>query len=195
MAHAWKACLGLYPNEGSNPSLSAIINELGPPKRRPFFTSNYGTVDQTSSPSGGICKRYVTEQAQTRTSRSVNYFLKFGWVKRQPEYMTGLLTSIDRTLPPKILPSNRTSIFTLALVAITVPANRSPLTEKLTASGRMKRSFSAFTEPETFIAVNAGVWPRTTIIADDPLGTSIFIFTTFNNNCRIKHKNLQQKKL
>jgi len=25
MAHAWKACLGLYPNEGSNPSLSAIF--------------------------------------------------------------------------------------------------------------------------------------------------------------------------
>jgi hypothetical protein len=25
-AHAWKACLGLYPNEGSNPSLSATFS-------------------------------------------------------------------------------------------------------------------------------------------------------------------------
>ncbi len=27
-AHAWKACVGLYPTEGSNPSLSVQIKKI-----------------------------------------------------------------------------------------------------------------------------------------------------------------------
>ena len=57
MAHAWKACLGSYPNEGSNPSLSVSFQQLKAPDEGAFFVLKMQRlyIDCTSIVHGIFC--------------------------------------------------------------------------------------------------------------------------------------------